>query len=66
MLAKKIKNILTFIRQYFCDPHVTLTSEIKRRPDGLVESYCLKCGKQLVAGYGLALPGRLISKRDQL
>ena len=65
-MIAKIKNLIKRWKQYTCSQHVTLTSEIRRRPDGLVESNCLKCGKLLVAEYGLILPGRLISKRDQL
>jgi len=48
------KNMLCRLKQGVCS-HTGVLSDLKRRPDGLVECPCLKCKKVLVASYGLAL-----------
>lgn len=52
-------NALTWLRQRFC-AHVCSTSKMQRRADGMIECPCERCGKVLVAHYGLALNARLV------
>ena len=61
---------ITFARRLFCS-HELHIDDIKRHDyetDGhrLVEANCTKCGKRLVALYGLALNAKLTRKtKDQ-
>jgi hypothetical protein len=47
------------LRQTFCSHACYYLESMKRRPDGRIECPCHRCGKMLVADYGLALPATL-------
>lgn len=55
-----IKRLKHWIKLRYCD-HEFSISKFIRRADGDVENSCNKCGKIVVAKYGLAIHGRLVS-----
>lgn len=48
------KDLLKKLKQHACY-HAGYLDDLKRRQDGQVECPCFKCGKVLVANYGLAM-----------
>jgi len=60
-----MKSFFTLIKQKFCN-HVCLLSELTARNDsGMVSCKCIKCDKNLIAPYGLAIDCRWIQNRQQ-
>ena len=52
-----MSNLLNRMRQWWCGPdHACYLADLKRVSETRVECECFRCGKRLVATYGLALP----------
>lgn len=49
------QRMVSWLRQRWCN-HSSYIENIERRDDGQVQCPCIKCGKLMVAEYGLALP----------
>lgn len=56
---------MTSLRRRFCD-HEVFIENLRRLSPHQVVAKCNRCGKELAATYGLALPAKLLQKpKDQ-
>lgn len=55
-----MREVVRAFRQRYCKHECHYMTDMHRRQDGEVECVCHKCGKMLVAPYGLALPAKLV------
>lgn len=59
-----LKRVVVWLRQRWCSHAGYLEDMQRRRSDDMVTCPCNKCGKLLVATYGLALPMKWERKPD--
>ena len=59
--ARPVEVLVRFIRSLFCS-HICYLENMQTRENGNIECHCRKCGKLLVAEYGLALRCRFERK----
>lgn len=60
----QVEVLVRFIRSHFCS-HICYLEDMQRSESGNVECHCRKCGKLLVAEYGLALRCRFERKPNR-